>query len=65
MNLADTRLTEVNVVFDDDRITIVRKAIIRCGLAQNTSACWKIKQLLQHLQDITQRYPMEFAGYAV
>ena len=44
---------------------LVRKAMIRFGLALNTNRSWQIKQLFQHLQDTTQRYPIEFAGSAV
>lgn len=43
-------------VIDHDGISLVRKAIIRCDLAQITNDCWEIKQMLQHLQDIVQRY---------
>ena len=64
-DFTDTCLTEVNTVIDDDGFTIVRKAIIRCVLAQNTSIYQEIPQLLQYLQDIIQLYPIEFAGYAV
>ena len=52
-------------MIDHDGIPLVRKAMIRCGLALNTNGCWEITKLFEHLQDIIQRYPMEFAGSAV
>ena len=54
-----------NAMIEHDGILLVRKAMIRCGLALNTNGCEEITQLLEHLQDIIQRYPMEFAGSAV
>ena len=65
MNLAVKCVSEVNAMMDHDGIPLVRKAMIRCGLALNTNGCWEIAQLFQHLQDIIQRYPMEFAGNPV
>ena len=53
---------EVNAMIDHDEITLALKAMIRYGLALNTNCCWEIPQLFQHLQDIIQRYSMEFAG---
>ena len=55
----------MNSMIDQDVIPPVRKAIIRCGLELNTIGCWDIAKLFRHLQDITQRYPMEFAGSPV
>ena len=52
MNLSVKYVSEVNAMIDNDGIPLFRKAIIRCGLAQNTYGCWEIKQLFQHLQDI-------------
>ncbi len=49
-------------MIDDDGIPLVRKAMIRCGLALNTTGRWEKSQLFQHLQDIIDRNPMEFAG---
>ena len=39
--------------------------MIRCDLALDTNGCWKVTELFQHLQDIIQRYPTEFAGNPV
>ena len=65
MNLAVECINEVNAMIDHDGIPSVRKAMVRCGLALNTNGCGEIAQLFQHLQDIIQRYPMEFAGSEV
>ena len=65
MNLAVDFVSEVNDMIDHDEIPFVRKAMIRCGLALNKNCCWEIAQLFQHLQDVIQRYPMEFAGSEV
>ena len=54
----------VTSVLDNDGI-LLRKAIIRCDFALNTSGFWEIAKLFQHLQGIIQRYPMESTGSAV
>ena len=64
MNLAVKCVIEVNAMIDHDGIPLVQKVMIRCGLELNTNGCWEITQLFQHLQNIMQRYPMEFAGTA-
>ena len=55
----------MNAMTDHDRLALVRKAIIRYGLALNLNCCLEITQLFQHLQDIIQRYLLEFAGTPV
>ena len=65
MNLAVKCASEVNAVIDHNGIPLVRKAMIRCGLALNTNGCWEIIQLFLHLQAIMQRHPMEFARIPV
>ena len=65
MNLAVIPVSEVDSVIDHDGIPLVRKAIIRYGLALSTSVCWEITKLFQHLLDIILRCSMEFAEYAV
>ena len=61
MNLAVKCVSEVDGMIDRDGIPLLRKAMIRCGLALNTNGCWEITRLFQHIQDIIQRHPMEFA----
>ena len=65
MNLAEKCVSEVNAMIDHDGIPVVRKAMINSGLELNTNGCWERTQLFQHLQDIIQRYPMEFSGSEV
>ena len=65
MNLAVKCVREVNAIIDHNGISLVRKAMIRCGLALNTNGCWEITQMFQHLKDIMQRLSMKFAGSAV
>ena len=65
MNLAVKCVREVNDMTDHDEIPLVRKAMICCGLALNTNGCCEITQLFHYLQDLIQRYPIEFAGSAV
>ena len=65
MNLAVECVSEVNAMTDHDRITVVRKAMIRCGFALSTNVFWEIAQLFQHLHDMIQRYPTELAAIEV
>ena len=51
MYLAVKCVRELNAMIDHDGIPLVRKAMIRCGLALNANG-WEITQLFQHLQDI-------------
>ena len=48
-----------------DGIPLVGKNMIRCRLALNTNSFWDITLLFQHIRDVVQRYPMEFAGSEV
>ena len=65
MNLAVKCVSEVNVIDDHDGITLVRKPMIRCGLARNTNSCWEITKLFQHLHDIILRNLVELSGSLV
>ena len=65
MNLAVICVSEVNFVIDHGGVHQVRKTIIRCDLALNTSESREITQLFQYMQDIIHCYPMGFAEYAV
>ena len=56
MNLEVKVVSEVNSTIYHDRMPLVRKAMIRCCLALNINGCWEITQLLQHLQDMIQRF---------
>ena len=49
----------------DNGIPLVRKAIVRSGLALNINGCREIAQLFQHLLDVTQRQSVELALCAV
>ena len=65
MNFAFICLSEVNAMIDRDGISFARKVLTRCGLTLNINGCWEITQLFQYLQDIIQRYWMEFAVSSV
>ena len=65
MNFAVKSVSEMDAKVDHDGITLVRKVIIRCSLALDKNGCWEITELFQHLRDIIQRYPTEFAGNPV
>ena len=65
MNLTVKCVIEVNAMIYHYGIPVIRKAMIRCGLALNTNGCWELTKLFQNLQDIIQRYPKEFSGSEV
>ena len=65
MNLEVNCVSEVNAVVDHNEILLARKASLRCGLALNTSSCWEIAQLFQHLLEMIQRSTMELTGSSV
>ncbi len=58
MNLAAQRVNEVNSRCDSDGNSLVRKAMIRCGMSLDYNGTWNVSQLFQHLQQIVNRYPM-------
>ena len=65
MNFAVECGSEKNTIINHNRILLVRQAMIRCGLVLNENGCWEITELLEHLKDIRQHYPMEFAEIIV
>ena len=59
LDLSLNCVSEVNPMIRHGGIPLVRKAMIRFGLALNTNNCWEITQLFQCLEHIIQRYAME------
>jgi len=60
--LAAQCVKEVNEMVDENGLSLVRKAMIRCGMSLNTNGKWEKCQLFDHLQDIIRRHPDEFNG---
>ena len=65
MNLEVKYVSEVNAMVGQDGIPLVRKAMIRCGLALITNSCCEITRLFEHLQDVIQRCHIEFLKSSV
>ena len=59
MELAAKCVDEINSKKDRNGNSIVRKAIIRCGISLNYNGVWEIEQLFEHLQDIIKDHPDE------
>ena len=62
MKLAAKCVEEVNLKKDRNGNSIVRKAMIRCGMSLNYSGVWETEQPFDHLQDIIKCHPEEFNG---
>ena len=60
MKSAAKSVEEINSKKDRNGNSIVRKAMIRCGMSLNYSGMWEIEQLFEHLQDIIKDHPDEF-----
>ena len=55
-------MNNLNSMRDVEGVSCGRKAMIRCGLALNTSGVWEVCQLSTELQKIVEMYPNEFSG---
>lgn len=52
MELATEFVEEINSKKDRNVKSIVKKAMIRCGMSLNYSGFWEIEQLFKHLHEI-------------
>lgn len=62
LKLAANAVREANNQKDQEEIHYAIKAIIRCGLALNTTRIWEIRQLFPHLQNNIAKYREKFNG---
>ncbi|KAJ0401149.1 hypothetical protein P43SY_004356 [Pythium insidiosum] len=64
LQLAAHCVEKVSAARDEDGISLVRKAMIRCGLAKNLNGVWEEQQLKPELQAIIDLYREDFTrGY--
>ena len=52
----------INSLVDNHGMTLVRKAMVRCGLSLNSTSRWEETQPFQDLQDIIDKHRLEFEG---
>lgn len=62
LELAASCCRSVTSMRDTDNVSIVRKSTITCGLGQNLSIIWEVRQLFPHLQVIAEKHLRHFDG---
>lgn len=62
MKLAVKFVEKVNDMVDENGLSLVRKAMIRGGLALDVDGIWRKEQLFDYLQEIVEKHPLEFCG---
>ena len=53
-------VTFINSMVNNGGMPLVRKDIIRCRISMHLRGKWEKTQLFQHLQDITDKHPIDF-----
>eukprot|EP00171_Calliarthron_tuberculosum_P000799 IDg799t1 len=62
LKLASAAICEVNMQRDNHNVLYTRKAMIRCGMANNLNGIWEEAQLFPQLQETVKKYRDNFNG---